>query len=162
MMQETANALSDVLLERLADIHSAAEPAWWPPAPGWWVLGVLLLAVVAWLLARAIARLRAHLRRRRLLRQLDALAETCDPRSQPSAYLAALNRVFRKIALRAFPDSGCGRLQGDAWVAFIRARLPGESANGLDALASGPYRPNPEFDASELRARARTWVARYG
>lgn len=162
MMQDTANTVSDTLLERLEDIHRAAEPAWWPPSPGWWVLAALLLVVVAWGLARAIARLRDHLRRRRLLRQLDALAETCDPRTQPAAYLAALNRVFRTIALRAFPDSGCGRLQGEAWVAFIRARLPGESADGLDALASGPYRRSPEFDASELRARARTWVARYG
>ena len=30
-------------LAQLADIHVAAEPGMWPPAPGWWVLGFIAL-----------------------------------------------------------------------------------------------------------------------
>lgn len=162
MMQNSTGALSEVLLERLQDIHGAAEPAWWPPAPGWWLLAGIALALLAYALVLAARKLRVILRRRRLLRDLDALAEVFDPGSQPADYLAALNRFFRAVALRAFPRDDCARLQGEDWVAFIRERLPNADAASLEALKTGPYRPHPEFDAARLRAQARQWVAAHG
>lgn len=162
MMQDPANALSEVLLERLQDIHGAAEPGWWPPAPGWWLLAGIALAAVGYALVLLGRRLRLRLRRRRLLRQLDALAEAFDPSTRPADYLAALNRLFRAVALRAFPATDCRRLQGDAWVAFIHERLPGADVETLDALKAGPYQPDPEFDAARLQAQARQWVANHG
>ena len=33
---------------QLRDIHLPAEPSWWPPAPGWWLLAILLMARVWW------------------------------------------------------------------------------------------------------------------
>lgn len=162
-MQDSQNALSEVLLERLQDIHAAAEPSWWPPAPGWWLLAGLGLLAVLFVLLAALRKLRRHLRRRRLIRELDRLAQQLDPRQQPAEYLAAISRWFRAIALRAFPDVDCARLQGEAWVEFIRARLPASlGPDGLDALVDGPYRPEPEFDAGALHARARQWVAAHG
>ena len=35
------------LLAELKDIHGAADPGWWPPAPGWWLLALLLLLMLA-------------------------------------------------------------------------------------------------------------------
>ena len=34
---------SEELLEQLADIHLPVEISYWPPAPGWWILAVMLL-----------------------------------------------------------------------------------------------------------------------
>jgi hypothetical protein len=162
-MQDSATSLSEILLERLEDIHGAAEPAWWPPAPGWWLVAALLLAAFVLALVWLSRRLRAHLRRRRLLGELEGLEESLDPVSQPAAYLAALNQVFRVIALRAFPRSECARLQGEDWVAFIRNRMPaGGNGESLAALAAGPYQPSPRFNASDLQDQARRWVAQYG
>ncbi len=159
-MQAAENPQSQAILERLHDIHPVAEPAWWPPAPGWWILAGIVLLVLAWSVLRLVRKLRAHLRRKRLLREVDALPAQFDPATQPAAYLGALNSVFRVIALRAFPDSDCARLQGAEWVGFLKAHLPG--ATGLEVLESGPYRPDPEFDAAHLQAQARRWVARHG
>lgn len=151
------------LLAQLRDIHGAADPGWWPPAPGWWALALLLLLGLA-LALRALARKVAVLRRRRRwLRALDALEREWQPAQRPHDYLAGLNRLFRAVALKAFPGAGCARLQGQQWVAFIRARLPeGAAAPSLDALARGPYEPAPEFDAPALREQARAWVRRHG
>lgn len=151
------------LLSQLRDIHGAAAPGWWPPAPGWWLLAALALLGL-FLLGRAGARkLAARRRRRAWLRALEQVDRQWDPRSQPHQYLAGLNRLFRAVALKAFPDSACGRLQGEEWVAFLRGLLPEEAAaESLVALARGPYEPLPEFDATALREQARAWVMRYG
>lgn len=102
-------------------------------------------------------------RRRKLLGALDDMARAIDPVQQPHEYLSRLNRLFRVVALRAFPDTACVRLQGVEWVRFIQSLLPQDTrAECLRALASGPYEPKPEFDARELHVLARIWVRKYG
>jgi hypothetical protein len=151
------------LLAELKDIHGAADPGWWPPAPGWWLLALVLLLALAVAL-RALSRKLDVLRRRRLwLRALDELEREWPPAERAHDYLAALNRLFRAVALQAFPGTGCARLQGQEWVTFIRSLLPeGPGPDSLAALARGPYEPAPGFDAPALREQARAWVRRYG
>jgi hypothetical protein len=157
------NAGTDPLLSQLRDIHAAAEPGWWPPAPGWWVVGLLLLVMLVLLVRSAARRLAALRRRRQWLQALRKLEHDHDPESRPRDYLAGLNRLFRAVALQAFPATACARLQGEEWVAFIRSLLPeSRDAGCLSALATGPYEPLPEFDARALAEQARDWVRRYG
>jgi hypothetical protein len=151
------------LLAQLRDIHGAADPGWWPPAPGWWMLAALAVLGLYFLVRAVVRKLAIRRRRQAWLRALEAVDRTWDPATQPHDYLAGLNRLFRAVALKAFPGTGCGRLQGEAWVEFIRALLPeGPAAQCLAALARGPYEPLPEFDAAALREQARSWVERYG
>lgn len=163
MMQDPSNAFSDALLDKLQDIHGAAEPSLWPPAPGWWLIAAIGLAVVLYLLVLLFRKLRVRLRRRRLLRELDGLAVAFDPQTRSADYLAGLNRLFKAIAIRAFPDSGCARMQGSDWVAFICQHLPGGAdIQQIEALEAGPYQRKPEFDPQVLQARARQWVLSHG
>jgi len=37
------------MLEQLRDIHLPEAVHWWPPAPGWWIVAALLLALTIWL-----------------------------------------------------------------------------------------------------------------
>lgn len=151
------------LLEQLRDIHAAADPHWWPPAPGWWLLGALVVGLLFFLARMLARRLSVRRRRRRWLAALDQLPRQWDPESQPREFLAELNRLFRAVALRAFPASACARLEGDDWVAFIRANLQDRpDAPCLAALARGPYEPAPRFDAAALQAQARAWVMSHG
>lgn len=150
-------------LAQLLDIHAAAEPGWWPPAPGWWVLGLLLL-LVAFFIGRMAARgLAAERRRRAWMDTLQSIDALFDPVEQPRMHLAALNRLFRAVALKAFPGTECARLEGDRWVGFISGLMPeGRDLTPLNALSSGPYQPAPEFDHQALHSLATDWVKRYG
>ncbi len=151
------------LLEQLRDIHGAAQPDWWPPAPGWWALGFILLLVLFYLMRKLLNWQASRRRRRAWLRELDELSRDHDPLAHPREYLAGLNRLFRAVAIKAFPGTACGRLQGKPWVNWIRTLLPETSDNdGLEALASGPYEPAPGFDADALNELAKTWVKKYG
>ena len=157
------NSGNEQLLAQLRDIHAAAAPGWWPPAPGWWVVALCML-VALFFIGRSVARRVAVLRRRRQwLRALEQLEAENDPQARPRDFLAALNQLFRAVAVRAFPGSGCARLHGQDWVAFVRSRLPeGAGADALAALARGPYEPLPDFEPAVLREQARAWVQRYG
>jgi hypothetical protein len=157
------NAGSESLLTQLRDIHSAGDPGWWPPAPGWWFLALLATIALTFLGRTAVRRLAALRRRRQWLETLRTLEDEHEPESQPREFLAGLNLLFRAVAVRAFPDSDCARLQGEEWVSFIRSKLPeGPEAASLAALARGPYEPMPAFDASALRRQAKAWVQQHG
>lgn len=151
------------LLDQLIDIHSAGQPGLWPPAPAWWALALLVLLVLAFLLRIVLRRLAMRRRRRAWLLALDKIIGAHDPATNPQQYLAALNRLFRAVALRAFPGTACARLQGQEWVDFVAALMP-ESipVDCLSALAHGPYEPEPVFDTETLNQAARTWVTLYG
>jgi hypothetical protein len=151
------------LLDQLQDIHAAGSPLWWPPAIGWWVLALaalLLIAVATRFLKRKLA---AGKRRREWLRALDTIGQELDPQRDAHQYLARLNRLFRAVALKAFPGTACARLQGEDWVIFISSLLPENTDDSsLSALARGPYEPVPHFDIRALDEHARTWVRLYG
>ena len=157
------HAADPALLAQLQDIHSAGQPGWWPPAPGWWILAIILLLVLAFVLRKIMSWLSVRRRRKAWLRALEELNREYDPAQQPHEYLAGLNRLFRAVAVKAFPGTACARLQGEEWVAFIVSLMPEQHvADKLGALASGPYEPLPSFEASALNASARTWVNLYG
>lgn len=153
----------DNLLEGLRDIHGVSELPWWPPAPGWWLLAALLLTGLVWLARHGLKRYRARQRRQRLLDVIDGIEAGIDPEAAPGPYLASLNRVFKIVALQAFPGAHCAQLAGQDWVGFVQDKLDGaEAAEPLAVLAEGPYRPVAEFDAEALTRLARQWVRLYG
>jgi hypothetical protein len=156
------NADGSALLAQLQDIHSAGQPPWWPPAPGWWLLAIIGLLVLAFVLRKIVNWLSVLRRRKAWLHALEDLNRDYDPVQHPHEYLAGLNRLFRAVAVKAFPGTACARLQGEEWVAFIAALMPEDAADRLAALASGPYEPLPSFEASALNASAGTWVKLYG
>lgn len=151
------------LLSQLRDIHGAAPVSWWPPAPGWWLLAFLVLLVLAWLVRRMILRLRIRRRRKQMLGWIDHLNAHVDPKRDPQTYLATLNRIFKLVALRAFPERHCASLNGQAWTDFLLEKMhKSPSAESLMVLASGPYDPSPVFDAEKLSNLTRSWIRKYG
>lgn len=165
MQQAAPQDLAETLLERLEDIHPAVAPSWWPPAPGWWLLAAVGLAAVVYFGWRAYRRLQVSRRRRDLIKLLDGIAAEYDPVGQAPAYLSAVNSLMRAVALRAFPATGCARLEGEDWVRFIQARLPLESSDRedpLEALAEGPFQRRVAFEVAPLNERVRQWVLTYG
>ena len=151
------------LLARLRDIHVTPDLGWWPPAPGWWLLALLLLALLAWFGLRLLAHYRARQRRKQMLAWIDHLNATVDPQTDPQTYLSTVNRIFKLVALRAFPGQQCAAMAGPQWEAFVRSRMKNpQSAEPLKVLASGPYSPAPGFDPDIISALTCQWIRRYG
>ena len=151
------------LVSQLRDIHTADAVSWWPPAPGWWLLAMLVLVLLAWAGHRVLARYRLHQRRKQMLGWVDHLNANIDPRRDPQAYLSTLNRIFKLIALRAFPDQPCAALSGQEWADFLIEKMAkSSSSDALNILATGPYDPAPGFDPAQLSDLARQWIKQHG
>ena len=45
---------NDPLLQ-LRGVHLPPDPAWWPPAIGWWLVALLTILAIGWVIYRAIA-----------------------------------------------------------------------------------------------------------
>lgn len=151
------------LLSQLRDIHAAPQASWWPPAPGWWVLAFLLLLMLVWVGRKLLTRYRVRSRRKKMLGWVDHLNATIDPGRDPQAYLSTLNRIFKLVALRAFPERQCAGMAGPEWSAFLMDKMKkSPSVEALNVLASGPYDPAPQFDAGIISELSRAWIKQYG
>ncbi|HEL3180166.1 TPA: DUF4381 family protein [Stenotrophomonas maltophilia] len=134
----------------LRDVQLPPAPSWWPPAPGYLMIGaavLLLLSVVAfvWWQRRR--------RRQRWLQQFDGELAAC---TDGAAELAAIAGLLRRAARQARP--GSESLRDDAW--WQRVDPQGTLSDARRSLlAEGAYRPRVE--AGEVAA-VRSWSrARY-
>lgn len=133
----------------LRDIHLPAEPSWWPPAPGWWLLAALLCLALAWAW-RLLARKRsAHRLRRALREELETLRRE---HAEGAAQVAAISLLLRRAAKRYAPEALT--LRDDDWLRFLDAgdaERPFTQGPGR-LLLDGPYRPR--IDVAEADALA--------
>lgn len=156
---------SEDLLSQLADIHLPEPVSFWPPAPGWWILAILLIVagILTWRwYQRSFAR--REVCRQALLeldRCLTDYAEHSDAGDEAKLrYVNAVNSVLRRVALVHFPDSGVASLGGREWVDFIQEN--GDSS-GLDdelagALSFGRFQTRCNVDVDALDNLGRTWI----
>lgn len=147
------------LLAQLRDIQGSPEAPFWPPAPGWWLLALIGLALAVWVVRQIHGLLRVRRRRLALLDRLEQLREEHDPAQEPRAWLAGVNRLLKVTAMRAFPEQAPGVLTGPEWVAFL-----GEDSDAelFSPLAAGPYEVHPQFDPADLERAAQAWLRRHG
>lgn len=138
----------------LRDIHLPTA-AWWPLAPGWWLLVALVLLLVvagAW-----FARWRA--RRRPLaaaLREVDRLAAAFARDADIAALVDGASRLLRRIARRIEP--AVASAHGEVWRAFVHASAgDADTRKALDALLAARYRAQPALDAEALLTALHTW-----
>lgn len=151
------------LLSQLRDIHAAPAVPLWPPAPGWWILALLVLVALVWVGRRVLAGYKIRQRRKQMLGWIDHLNTNIDPQRDPQAYLSTLNRIFKLVALRAFPGEQCAALAGQDWADFLTTKMKASPVSeSLNVLASGPYDPAPKFDPQVMSDLTRFWIKRHG
>ncbi|MDQ6629933.1 MAG: DUF4381 domain-containing protein [Pseudomonadota bacterium] len=148
---------------QLRDIHLPPAPPFWPPAPGWWIVAAVLLALLAW--GGHAAWRQSHLRRerRRVMEVLARLESGLASERSPEG-LANISVLLRRLALVRFPRASVATLTGNAWLRFLdESGGQGRFADGPGrVLGSGPYqRALPaDLDIVGLVALVREWVDR--
>ena len=135
----------------LRGLHLPEAVGWWPLAPGWWLLIVLLLGTVVFLL-RAWLRRRAHAAaRRRALIKLEESRSAYAYHGNPVTLGAEVSELLRRTMLAYAPRAEVAGLTGDEWLAWLDRDLdkPRFREGAGRSLLELPYR-NPETVAGDV------------
>ena len=145
-------------LAGLRDIHLPAPIGWWPVAPGYWVVALLLALILVTLFFHHRHRHSRQIKRC-ALKQL-ALYIRCHEQTPHIGITAAhLSSLLKQVALHYYPRSQVASLQGDAWLRFLT-----ETSNQLDfeparhALLESPFRPETNHPVALLFPLVKTWI----
>jgi Domain of unknown function (DUF4381) len=118
-------------LDNLRDIVEPMSIPWWPPAPGVWLLGL----VVVWTAASLVlwwVHWQRQAYRRAGLRELRGIAARLGHASERAAALVDLAALLKRVALVAYAREQVAALSGDAWLTFL------DRTGGTARFTQGP------------------------
>ncbi len=148
----------DDALKQLRDLHLPEPPGLWPPAPGWWMLAILVAAA---LIALAIRIYRTRRRARPLRLAVGALdrllADNRDARLSPRDFANAVNELLKRALIYGARRSDAAPLTGAAWLTYLDGIVASDVFSNGAGAALGQRRFAPDFepDPEALHAAAR-------
>ena len=103
----------------LRDIHLPDAIAWWPPAFGWWILGAIVVAGAAVVVARYLAGWRHRMASRALEQAMKRLREGEDP----VVCAQSVSMILRRFVMTIHDDPALvAGLSGEQWLEFLDSR----------------------------------------
>ena len=147
-------------LAALRDIHVPDPPEFWPPAPGWIAVCILVAAAVLAAAIIAARRWRAGWARREALAGLRALRARHQAGASGAEIAVELSTLMRRAALARHPREEVAGLTGERWITWLESGLPGLGASARTALLDAPYAREHPFDVPRALAACERWLRR--
>ena len=153
-------------LAQLRDIHMPEAVSIWPPAPGWWLLAIVIIVGITYLTYRIIRHKRDNRYRKLALAQLAKIDLTTRDSAQ---FLQQLNRLLKQTALAAAPTTNVAGLSGQHWLHFLdqTANTSAFSEGIGKVLMHGPYQQDADssidhsFDKQALKELVHNWIRQH-
>ncbi|MCF6236844.1 MAG: DUF4381 domain-containing protein [Gammaproteobacteria bacterium] len=146
-------------LENLRDIHSPPPVSFWPPAPGWWILALLIiLGIVGGWLFYLWQKKRAL--QKTALIELNQLQQSLSDGQDLSIFSAQISTLLRRIALAQFNRDEVAGLTGNAWLTFLdRTGKTDNFTQGVGKIIiTAPYQVTTDIDGQELITIVKNWI----
>jgi hypothetical protein len=146
----------------LRDIHLPDPIGWWPLAPGWWGLLVLLTLLIG-ILVYVIRRRRRVTPIKLALAELTRLEANADLSAREQ--LETLSILMRRVAMTICPREDVAGRAGEDWLNWLNnatgtAHFEGELGR---LLISGSYSEDPSASlVAELLTTYRKWLMAMG
>jgi hypothetical protein len=147
----------------LRDIHLPEPVSWWPPAPGWWLLLIAGVIIIAGLLV--FSRIRnSRALKRTVVAELSTVRERYDDNHDPVELVKSLSTLMRRASISFYPRSTAASLTGNDWLKYLDSRSQRkdfEQGSGR-ILASAPYLPansSIDTDPEDLLSLCENWLS---
>ena len=160
-------------LDELQPTIAPLPVSWWPLAPGWWLVLILVPLLIwgLWYLRRYLPRKQRTQQaeqpldplRQAALDELAALPRPYD--GQPAGpWLQQLNALLKRLARAHYPQDNSHILSGRTWLAFLDSRCPAAGLTRWMILVEGGYRAGCTLDDKAiegLQQAVATWIRKH-
>lgn len=149
----------NTLLDQLKDIHPPAEISWWPPAPGWWVLAILVLGALAFSIYRLGKWRKQTAWRRAALNHLDTLRLN-ESRLDNARMIVEVNSLLKRCLASRFAADNFLSQTGSEWSETLNAHAQSKTLNASDisTLCEDAYQRTPQALPSDTFKRIERWI----
>lgn len=138
-------------LNRLHDLSMPPEIPWWPPAPGWYFLLMVLFALLGYFAWKSWRIWQGNAWRREALASL-----------QSATNATAVAVILRRCGLVVEPRDDVAALSGNAWIDWLSEHSVVVLEDEVrDQLIYGVYGPSGPADHSQfqtLKEFAESWI----
>jgi hypothetical protein len=160
-------------LDQLQPLIPPEAVGFWPPAPGWWLLLVLIpaLAYGLWRARRFMPlKKRTPSAEQPLdplrVAALEELARMPKPYdgAPAGAWLQQINGLLKRLCRNHYPYSQSHTLNGRKWLAFLDNRCPAAGLTRWMILVEGAYKPECKLDDKAITGLTQsvdTWIRKH-
>ncbi len=143
----------------LRDIHLPEASLWWPPAPGWWIV-LLLVIGLAILLSYLLRWYRSKPIRRVSLQELARIRRTYSQGASQRVVLNEVTSLLRRVTISYYGRKAAAAVTGSEWLRQLVELAPDSGFTGqqLDFLVHGRYRAHSEVDVEQLLSGCEHWI----
>jgi hypothetical protein len=135
-------------------------------APGWYVLGVLFLMVVASVVTVAVIRYRRNKYRRMALRQMSAWAPEYMRKGNYAEWVYRTNNLVKRVAMQVYSREEVASCRASEWIGFLNdtCRRAGFSEEDVQLLSQFLFQPPHMITAekaSTFSGKASYWIKKH-
>ena len=115
LQKDLGDGVQDMVLSRLQDIEGLDSASWWPLAPGWWFILIIIgLIIVFYLRHRAYK----HTWQYKTSQELEQMRKSLNSEVAPEIIIR-LSEILRRIAIHKYSRAECAGLEGDSWLEWL-------------------------------------------
>ncbi|WP_426417437.1 DUF4381 domain-containing protein [Aestuariirhabdus sp. LZHN29] len=153
------------LLEQLAPL-ATPEPinGLWPLAPGWYLLGALLLATLFIgypLLKKRKKRVAERAYRKQALKEINRLWLQYQKNQNPLTFVEQSNQLLKRTAMQAYPNDLIAPMNGPQWWQFLHSCYPSGQYREAEQVESFRYQPDFAHDPAPLYEYCKQWITHH-
>ncbi|MEM1402898.1 MAG: DUF4381 domain-containing protein [Pseudomonadota bacterium] len=146
----------EAIVGLLEPLRSPDAVPFWPPAPGWWVLGALWLALLTYALFRLWQRHQRGAALREARAEIERIAASSMTTERCCSEVAALQR---RVALHLGERRVMASMVGRDWADALNKLASDDSSYFSEEVVALHYAPTVSDEARELAvASTRRWL----
>ena len=128
-------------LANLRDIHLPGDVSWWPLAPGWWALIIIILALSTWGLVKWLRWRKRQVLLHEVQAELDKIQHDFTHHQVIRTLVTDCSQLLRRLVVLRIGREKGANLTGQQWRTYLSeiesAAKPEDSY--LDLLSEGQY-----------------------
>lgn len=151
--------MHDMLIQQLRDIEAPNAPSVWPPAPGWWLLGIACVCLTVLLGRALIARKNRMAYRREARSTLERIHEAYLQDGDSRRYAQQAAELARRVAIRVAGRERAARPSGGEFRALLEQLSDRPlSKETAVVLSEAAYQPELDVDVDRVQRDLVAWL----